>query len=41
MNSQMRMNLESLVEKHGLTKFSDHLLSQAKTAAALISPRSI
>ncbi len=39
MNSQMRMNLESLVEKHGLTKFSDHLLSQAKTAAALIPGR--
>ncbi|MBA4074451.1 MAG: hypothetical protein C0508_05360 [Cyanobacteria bacterium PR.023] len=39
MNSQMRMNLESLVEKHGLTKFRDHLLSQAKTAAALIPGR--
>jgi hypothetical protein len=39
MNSQLRVNLESLVEKHGLTKFKDELLSQAKPAAILISER--
>lgn len=39
MNSQMRMNLESLVEKHGLTQFKDQLLSQAMPAAILISEK--
>lgn len=35
MNSQMRAEFEALVEKHGLTKFRDQLLSQAKLAATL------
>ncbi|MBP6745978.1 DUF1963 domain-containing protein [bacterium] len=39
MNSQMRADFEALIEKHSLTKFRDHLLSQAKTAAALIPGR--
>ncbi len=38
-NSQMRLNLESLLHRHGLTQFKDELLSQAKTAAALIPGR--
>ena len=36
MHSQLQANFEALVEKHGLTKLGDQLLSQAKTAATLI-----
>jgi uncharacterized protein YwqG len=39
MNSQIRMNLKSLVDKHGLTQFKDELLSQALPAAILISEK--